>query len=353
MKQSRLLGFRLVCVVGVLGGVVPWALTVSAEDEPDAASVAAARSLAIDGVKLAESGDCAGAVVKLTQAENLYHSQVVASRLGECEIQQGKIVEGSERLRRLLREPVPEHATPAVLSAIARAKEVLEQSAGKVASLHVDVSGPELSKTTVKINGNVVPAAGLGVEFPVNPGGAEIEVSAEGYFTQTEQVLLTAGEKLEVSMTLKPEPPKPAIEVAPVASEPAVLVGPVQNTSVGSAATVEERQAPSYAPAYVSYVVGALGLGVGAYYGLSAMSDYDTLKSKCTNNICPAGESDTLESAKTKGTIATVGFGVGAGAIVLGTILLLTSGSDDEPATAQYGITPWVDANRAGVWGRF
>lgn len=352
MKQSRLLGLKLGCVVGVFGSVVPWVVTAGAEDEPDAASVAAARSLAIDGVKLADSGDCAGAVVKLTQAENLYHSQVVASRLGECEIQQGKIVEGSERLRRLLREPVPEHATPAVLSAIARAKEVLEQSAGKVASLHVDVSGPELSNTTVKINGSVVPAAALGVEFPVNPGGADIEVSAEGYYSQSERVLLTSGEKLKVSVTLKPEPPKPVAEVESVPSQPATRIGTVDKAP-GSPSTIEDRTQPSYAPAYVSYAVGALGLGLGAYYGIAAKSDYDTLKSKCTNNICPAGESDSLDSAKTKGTIATVGLGVGAGAVVLGTILLLTTGGDDKPATAQYGVTPWFEANQAGVWGRF
>ncbi len=341
-------------VVGLVCGLLPLAHIASAGEEPDAASVAAARSLAIDGVKLADGGDCAGAVVKLTQAENLYHSQVVASRLGECEIQQGKIVEGSERLRRLLREPVPEHATPAVWGAISRAKEVLERSAGKVANLHVVVSGPDLSKTTVKISGNLVPAAALGVEFPVNPGAADIEVSAEGFYSHTERVVLAAGQKMEVAVSLKPEPAKPVAEAPPAVAQVAPAAPPrFESDPSRPSAMVEDRAEPSYAPAYVSYLVGALGLGVGAYYGLAAQSDYDALKPKCANNVCPAGEADALDSAKTKGTIATVGLGVGAGAVVLGTILLLTATSDEPPQVGAGGVAPWIGANQAGIAGAF
>lgn len=354
MKRSRPLSLRVASIAGLLGGLILCSPVVQAE-EADAASIGAARSLAIDGIKLADNGDCAGAVVKLSQAEGLYHSQVVASRLGECEIQLGRIVEGTERLRRLLREPVPENATPAVLSALAKAKQVLDESSGKAANLQLSITGPKPEKTTVKINGTVVPAAGLGVAFPVNPGPADVEVSAEGYYPQTEHVTLAAGEKLEISVVLRPEPQK--IEPAAVAPEQ-----PPTNTRTEAApvapqrpsATVQDKAEPSYAPAYVSFIVGAAGLGVGAYYGMAAKKDYDVLAPKCQNNVCPLEEGDNLKSAQNKGTIATIGLGVGAGAIILGTILLVTAGGDDEPEqTAASSVSPWIGSNELGVWGTF
>ncbi len=353
MKRSLALSLRVVSVAGILGSLLLRSPGAHAQ-EADAASVAAARSLAIDGIKLADGGDCAGAAVKLTQAEALYHSQVVASRLGECEIQLGRIVEGTERLRRLLREPVPDNATPAVLSAIAKAKQVLDESNGKAANLQLTISGPKPEKTTVKINGNVVPAAGLGVEFPVNPGAADVEVSAEGYYPQTEHVTLAAGEKLELAVALRPEPPK----LEPVATTNTESPAPVRPTAAPASdtrppATVEDKAEPSYAPAYVSFIVGAAGLGVGAYYGMGAKKDYDVLAPKCQNNVCPADEADNLESAQNKGTIATVGLGVGAGAIILGTILLITAGGDDDEQAASALVNPWVGTNELGLWGTF
>jgi hypothetical protein len=354
MKRSRPSSPRIASIAGLLGCLILCSPKVYA-DEADAASIGAARSLAIDGIKLADNGDCAGAIVKLNQAEGLYRSQVVASRLGECEIQQGRIVEGTERLRRLLREPVPENATPAVLSALAKAKQVLEESSGKAANLQLAITGPKPEKTTVKINGTVVPAAGLGVVFPVNPGAADVEVSADGYYSQTEHVTLAAGEKLEISVALRPEPQK---------AEPAALEQPEspttaqhQTTPVAQdrpTATVREKSEPSYAPAYVSFIVGAAGLGVGAYYGMTAKKDYDVLAPKCQNDVCPIEEADNLKSAQNKGTIATIGLGVGAGAIILGTILLITAGGDDEPETASASrVNPWVGTNEFGVSGTF
>lgn len=354
MNRSRALNFRVVGIAGLLGSLTFHSPVVRAEDGADAASVGAARNLAIDGVKLADNGDCAGAVVKLGQAEGLYHSQIVASRLGECEIQLGQIVEGTERLRRLLREPVPEHATPAQLSALARAKQVLDESGGKVANLQLTISGPKPEKTTVKINGAVVPAAGLGVAFPVNPGAADVEVSAEGYYPQTEHVTLSAGEKLEVSVALRPEPPKPEpVAAEPSANQPATTAGTSPPPRTRTSATVEDRAEPSYAPAYVAFILGAAGLGVGAWYGMSAKKDYDVLAPKCQNNICPPGEANNLKDAQNKGTIATVGLGVGAGAILVGTILLLTTGGDEASDSASASVSPWFGVNELGVAGAF
>src|ERR1041384_4356676 len=98
--------------LGLFCTVAQMYTTPARAEEASAAETAAARALAVDGLKLAQAGDCAGAAPKLERAEKLYHSAVVASRLGECYVSLGRLVEGTEILRRMLREPPPADATP-------------------------------------------------------------------------------------------------------------------------------------------------------------------------------------------------------------------------------------------------
>ena len=55
----------------------------TAQEEPSSADTAAARGLAVDGLKLAEAGKCNEAIDKLARAEKLHHSAIVQGRLGD------------------------------------------------------------------------------------------------------------------------------------------------------------------------------------------------------------------------------------------------------------------------------
>src|ERR1039457_2485634 len=116
-RNSRLLESTSRCRLAILGTLVvgfsaSWA---SAQDEPSAADTAAARELAIDGLKLADAGHCAQAIDKLTRAEKIRHSPIVLGRLGECQIEEGKIVDGTEDLHRVLHEPIPPNPRPRLI----------------------------------------------------------------------------------------------------------------------------------------------------------------------------------------------------------------------------------------------
>src|SRR5215471_18888470 len=78
-----------------------------------AENVAAARSLGIEGVQLAEAGKCTEAIEKLTRAEALYHAPTILGRLGECQVNVGQIVVGTENLNRVVREQLPPNAPKA------------------------------------------------------------------------------------------------------------------------------------------------------------------------------------------------------------------------------------------------
>src|SRR3954469_6880206 len=135
-RRERLLGstLGLFCTVAQL-----YAAPAQAEDA-SAAETAAARSLAVEGLKLAQAGDCAAALPKLERAEKLYHATIVASRLGECYVSVGRLVEGTEILRKLLREPQAADAAPAINKALERAQRTLDAAKPRIAGLTIKVS---------------------------------------------------------------------------------------------------------------------------------------------------------------------------------------------------------------------
>src|SRR3954469_3008571 len=90
------------------------ALTSSAAyADTSAADMAAARALGTDGIKLANRGKCAEAIEKLDRAEKLYHAPTTLERLGECHVEIGKLVLGTEELRRVVREQLATDAPKA------------------------------------------------------------------------------------------------------------------------------------------------------------------------------------------------------------------------------------------------
>src|SRR5215203_4216783 len=110
-----------------------------AQDQPQAESIAAARSLGLAGIKMADAGDCKGAIEKLSRAESLYHAPSILGRLGECQVQVGQVVLGTENLNRVVREQLAANAPKAFLDAQERAKGVLNTALPKIAHLTVRV----------------------------------------------------------------------------------------------------------------------------------------------------------------------------------------------------------------------
>src|SRR6478609_3076316 len=110
-----------------------------AQDQPQAENIAAARSLGMQGIKMADAGDCQGAIEKLSRAEALYHAPSILGRLGECQVQVGQIVVGTENLNRVVREQLAATAPKAFKDAQERAKGVLSTALPKIAHLTVKV----------------------------------------------------------------------------------------------------------------------------------------------------------------------------------------------------------------------
>lgn len=318
--------------------------TVLAEEDPNPQTTAAARALAVDGLKLAKAGQCEEAIDKLDKAEKLRHAPIVLGKLGECLVSVGRLVEGTEALRKMLREPLPADASPTLAQAYEKAQSVLQEAKQRIPGLTINVTGgANPREIKLRVDGNDVPATVLGVELPLDPGRHIVEVSAPGFFKASAEPRVEIGDKQTVSLELKRDPnapkeePKDASQATPAAQMTGANEATAQHNGGSNTSQTPPQPTASHGSntwAYISYGVGAVGLGVGLIYGRAAMQDKTNLDSRCPDNVCSKSDESALNSARTKGTISTIGFGVGAAGVALGTVLLLTSGSSASSSSA-------------------
>jgi hypothetical protein len=334
-STTKLVLAAQVCIV--VAAISPHAFA----EEQNAADTAAARALAVDGLKLAQAGRCDKAIPKLARAEKLYHSPIVLGKLGECYITQGKFVDGSEMLRKVLREPLPANPPANLMAAYERAQAALDTAKTKIASVVISTNVANEALVNVTVDGQVVPPALLGAERPIDPGDHLVEAEAPGFRKAVTRITLAAGEQQKIELVLERDPnaaaaTPPAAARGPATAPTSETAAPPQAGSplapTEASADRQTGSSPNRTLAYVSWGVGAAALGTGAVFGWMAMQKKKDLDGSCRDNLCPADQRDRLDSAKLSGTISTIGIGVGAAAITLGTVLFFAAGPDSASA---------------------
>ena len=311
--------------------------SVAHAEGDDASETAAARTLAIEGVKLAQTGDCQNASDKLERAEKLKHSPIVLRYLGECQVKLGRWVEGSESLRKLLREPLPENPSPALTEAYESGADTLRDVKPRIPSMKIMLTAPADAGYSLKVDGKVLASSVVGVALPADPGEHEVEVTAPGFLPASSRLKLTPNSAAMVELKLERDPK--ALLLAPPKAAEHFATPPASLAPKGERA----EPAPSARGAstgkvlgWVSYAVAAGGLG-GIAFGDSAMRDEKALRASCPGRVCTADQKDALDFAKTKGTLSTIGFAVAGGGAILGSVLLLTSSGSSSSGAARLG----------------
>ena len=342
LRFSGALAVTLVTALGVSG-------RAAAEDTNQAENTAAARSLGIEGVQLAEAGKCDQAIEKLSRAESLYHAPTILDRLGECQIATGQIVLGTENLNRVVREPLAANAPKAFRDAQERARKALDAALPRIGHLTVTVE-PKEAKITVTVGGAPVPEALIGAERPTDPGTHEVVATAPGYLTQKTTVTLAEGghEAVTLRLTLDPNAPKPGAEVPG-----AVAAVPVAPPPPPPAAAESSNGTKTLG--FVLIGVGAAGVVVGSITGGMALQKKSGLD--CPDNQCSGSEVDDLHGARHLALASTISFAVGIPAAVIGTVLLLTSSKSQQRAekvpAKHFAASPYIGPSSAGVLGSF
>jgi hypothetical protein len=327
---------------------------VAHADEPTAADVASARKIGFEGMKLAEKGDCAAAIDKLARAEKLFHAPTTLGRLGECQVQVGKVVEGTENLGRVAREELASNAPAAFVAARVRAKKQLALATPKLARAKIVVRAASDATVTVAVDSLPVNAANLGEERVLDPGPHLVEASAPGYRKVSTTINLREGATEDVTLTLIIDPEAARAARAAAAAGPAPGPAPESSASATAGAPDAKPRAadsPNRTLAYVVLGLGVAGVGVGSVLGLTALSKKSDLSKACPNSTCHTSQQGDLDSARTSGTISTIAFAAGGAALIVGGVLFFTAPSPAPPAA--FVARPYIGISSAGVSGSF
>jgi hypothetical protein len=334
--------------------MAPLTLVPFAHAEDAASDISAARTLGVEGVKLADAGKCDEAVDRLSRAEKLHHAPSVLERLGECQVALGRIVDGTESLQKVVREDLAPNAPLAFVAAKLRAQKALEAAKLKVAKLVIQVSGAPQDAVVVKVDGQVVSSAYVGVARPTDPGDHNVDVSAPGFKVASKHVILSAGGTETVSLTLEVD-----ANAAPPPENKTPGTSTVTSTGTKTGETVPAPATQSHGSSRVktvgeitSFAVAGVGVAVGAIFGILAMGKKSTLDGECISKGCPAGSQGTIDDANTFGTVSTVGFIVGGVGLVAGIIFLAIPGPKAAPATG-ITVTPMMGLGSLGASGSF
>jgi hypothetical protein len=311
----------------------------AAAQDDDAAVIAAARALAVEGFKLAQNDQCAEAIDKLERAEKLHHGAMVSARLAECYIKQGRLVEGVERLRNVLREPLPPNPSEALQQTYANSKTLLEATRPKLATLTVFVDVAQGTEPTVTIDEHPIPNALLGARRPTDPGDHLITAAAPGYITSSRHVVLAPGEEASTALALVIDASAPRVRNDAAAASGSVA----SDTTASKPAPAASAQQPASArrnlvPAYIAWGASAAALGVGIGFGVAALNNRSALNEMCPSKSCSSQQSELLHTAHVNATISTIGYVTALAGAALGSVLFFTVGREDESGQSRAAL---------------
>jgi serine/threonine-protein kinase len=336
---------------------VAWGATPAWADP--AANAAAAQVLFDEAKAAMQRGDYAPACPNLEESERLQPAGGTLLFLGLCYEGTGRTASAWTRFNEALsaarRDSRPDRERVAT--------EHLAALTPKLTTLSVVVADENKSIPGIRVtrDGNDTPRELWATPVPVDPGRHTVRVEAPGMKAwATEVVAGAAGAASTVRVPPLERDGMPAPALAP-AVPPAALPPPPAGTP---GATSDSTGAPPSLPpspesthgksqrvvALALGGAGLVGLGVGTYFGVAALSK----KGQETKaNGCPDGSSggctsngvDISKEAVRDGNISTVLLGVGAAAVVGGVVVWLTSPS----ASASVSVTPTVARGGAGL----
>jgi hypothetical protein len=324
---------------------------------------AGARTLATEGAAAFNDGRYKDAVDLFTKAESLMHAPPHLLYVARAHAKLGQFVKAREAYIRITKEQLQPNAPPAFKDAQNTAQKELSAITPKIGSLDIKVEGADAVKDlSVKIDGNPIPTVLLGVPQPIDPGEHRIEASATGFRAQPQTVRLGEGDKASTVLKLEadssavaaaaPGAPAPGAPGAPGPSGEPIrdTSSPMDSTSSGSGMRIGS---------YVAFGVGAVGLGVGTVFLISALGKRSDADALCNlpDGTCDIRNQAQVESldadSKSASTLSIVGYGVGGAGIAAGVVLLVLSGQAESSAAARPAVYPWVGSNAAGLAGRF
>ncbi len=294
-----------------LAVIVTWSLVTGvawAEGEPSPEDRATAEALFNSAKELQVQGKTAEACAKYVESQRLDPKVGTLLNAATCHEDEGKTasawVEFSEgaRLASRLKQAEREKF----------ARKKAEDLEARLSKLVLSLAGPPVQGVEIRIDGRLLGAAALATEMPLDPGDHEIIVSARGKKPFVTRQTMEAGPIVQKLVV-------PELEDIP--REPRPRATP-RTTAQPDDGTPREPRAP-----VLSYAIGALGvvgLGMGTFFGIRAVSRKDEADQGCAGRFCTADGLRANDQARTAATVSTWSFVAGGAALLGAAVLYVT-----------------------------
>jgi len=272
-----------------------------------------------EGSALRKAGKFAEALPHLTESFRLDPQARSALNLADCEEHVGKLVLAEQHWVAARDRGAGEGNEPARTEA-QRRLGLLEARLPKL-SIRGAAALPPGSE--VLFDGAPLGAVSLGSPLPADPGSHPLVVRAAGHQDRRYDVGLIEGQVTSVDVTAGP-----SLGPAPLPVE-ADTGGHSSKRTIG----------------FIVGGIGVVGIGIGSYLALHAISLHGDSNDACTPG-CTANGASLNSQAITYANVANVGFGLGIAGLAVGTYLVVTSPSKSTT------VAPIVGPHLAGIGWR-
>jgi hypothetical protein len=319
---------------------------------PTEVESALATALFNEARSLTSEGRWAEACVKFAESQRLDPGGGTLLNLALCHEMEGKLATAWTEFN----------------EALAIAERQGRDDRASFASLHIEQIAPKLPHIVVVVNepapdqeltldGAVFRQPAWGTRVPVDPGNHVLRARAPGRVDF--QVTLDA--RAERTLTVQVPRLEPDATPPPEAHEADAAPAPKPRAERRSSpAGPRPRTSSLRTWAYLSFGVGAAGIGTGAIAGIAALRKQSRLDEACAGpDRCPDAQSANIDAMNRYAEISTVAFAVGATAAVAGIVLLLVEGDEpsvpreDQASSGRVPVRLFIGARGAAVTASF
>jgi hypothetical protein len=335
--------------IGSAAGVLLTVTTLSSVAHGDEG--VAAQVLFDQGKKLAAAHNYAEACPKFEESQRLEPALGTLLNLADCYEHQGKLASAWIRFLEL--------------SAKARAAGHTERA--RIGHDRAAALGPRLSNLVISVpdasrvdglevqrDGTRVGPAEWGTPIPADPGAHTISASAQARKPWSTSVTVADGAK--TATVVVPELALAPVEAKAQATKPAGIVTHDSTSPFAETPPPNRGLPPQKILALVSGGLGVVGVGLGSYAGLVAISKRDDAFKTCPSRTCTPGvdpqaavasESDS----QTWGNVSTVAFIVGGVGLAAAAVLWFTAPKSDQSPPTSAALTVGPGAIQfSGTW---
>jgi hypothetical protein len=212
-------------------------------------------------------------------------------------------------------------------------------------TIQVSPEAQQIPGLTIERGGRPIQQALWNVPVPVDPADYQVTASAVGYEPWSQSV--TVPEKAARASITVPVLKKGADDRTaagpphPTDAAPSSGASPSPMSSMPAPPGAEPTGSKQRAAAYIVGGVGLLAIGMGTYFGLSAISKNNEAKDDCPGRECntPRGP-EAADEAGSAARLANITFAIGGAALVGGAVLFFTSPRGTEGTTVRAAVGP-------------